>query len=96
MGILFKDSSNIKVGYFGKLGFLVNQAAFSEVFGDNPIILYTNVTTSQDSKSTDRILYSFGEKCKLDVFLHMCKKYYVVHNSVDNSLRFEDLYGQIS
>ena len=74
MGILFKDIGNIIVGYFSKLGFLVNQAASYKVFGYKPTILDKNLTTSQDSKSTDRSLYSFGAKCSFDVFLNMCIK----------------------
>ena len=46
----FKDSNNIKVGYFGKLKFLDNQAAFTEVFGDKPTIIAPNTITSQDTK----------------------------------------------
>ena len=71
MSLLFNDISNIKVGYFGKLEFLDIQAAFAEVFGDKPTILAPNRTTSQDFTSEARILYSYGEKCKLVVFLHM-------------------------
>ena len=35
MSAILKDSNNIKVGYFGKLEFLDNQADFDEVFGEN-------------------------------------------------------------
>ena len=45
MSVLFKDSSNIKVGYFCKLEFLDNYAGFSEVFGDKPTILAPNIVT---------------------------------------------------
>ena len=56
ISVLFKDSDNIKVGYFGKLEFLENQAAFDEVFVKNPAILYPNITTSRYSISTARRL----------------------------------------
>ena len=68
---------------FGILEFLDNQKAFAEVFGDKPKILAPNTATFQYSTSTARSLYSFGEKYKSDVFLHMCRKHYVEHNSVD-------------
>ena len=45
-----------------------NQADFTEVFGEKPTIIDPNIIISQDYTSTARILYSLGEKCKLDVF----------------------------
>ena len=74
---LFKNGTTIKIGYCGKLEFLDNQETFNEVFGDKPTIIPPNIDTSQNSTSIARSLYSFGEKCKLDVFLHICRKYYV-------------------
>ena len=96
MSVLFKDSKNIKVGYFGILVFLDNQAAFDEVFGGKPTILDTNIITLQDSTSTSMRLYYFVEKCKLGVFLHICRKYYVGHESVDNSFIVQDMYHHLS
>ena len=55
--ILLKDSSNIKVGQFGKLVFLDKQAAFAEDFGGKPKIIGPNVITSQDTISKSRSLY---------------------------------------
>ena len=46
MSVILKESSNIKVGYFGKLGFLDNQADFAEVFGNKPKTLNPNRATS--------------------------------------------------
>ena len=60
MSVLFKDSSNIKVGYFGTLEFLGNQEAFAEVFEYKAKIISPNTTMSQDSTSTVRGLYLFG------------------------------------
>ena len=75
--------------------FLDNQAVFAEVFGDKPTIIPQNIVMLQDTTTTARSLYLFGEKCKLDVFMHMCRKYYVVHNSVDNSLIIQDVCCKI-
>ena len=96
MSVLFKESNNTKVGYFGKLEFLDNQAALDEVFGDKRTIIAPNIITSQDTTSAARILYSFGKKCKVHVFLHIFRKYYVRHDSLDNSLSVQDLCRQIS
>ena len=74
MRVLFKNGTNIKIGYFSKLDFLDNQAAFAEVSGYKPTILAPNIDTSQYSTSTARRFYSLGEKWKLDMFLHICKK----------------------
>ena len=96
MSVLFKNGTNIKIGYFGKLEFLDNQTTFTEVFGDKPTILVPNIDIYQDSTSIARRLYSFGEKCNLDVFLYMCRKYYVGHDSIDNLLSVQDVCRQIS
>ena len=94
--VLFEDSNNVKVGFIGKLEFLDNQAAFAEVFGDKPKIISPNIITSKDITSTARSLYYFGEKCKLDLFLHVCRKYYVGHISVENSLIIKEVCHKIS
>ena len=94
--ILLKDSSNIKVGYFGKLVFLDNQVVFAKYFWDKPKSIAPNIITSQYTISKARSLYSLWEKWNLDVFLHMCGKYYVGHDSVDNSSRVKYLCCQIS
>ena len=61
MSVIFKNGTNIKIGYFGKLVFLYNQATFTEVFGDKPKILAQNIDTLQDYTSSARSLYSFIE-----------------------------------
>ena len=48
MSVLFKNGTNIKIGYFARLEFLDNQATFAEVLGDKPTILAPNIDTSQD------------------------------------------------
>ena len=57
MSVILKNGTNIKVGYFGKLEFLDNQAAFAGVFGDKPKIIAPNIITSKDITSTARSLY---------------------------------------
>ena len=61
ISVIFKDSSNIKFGYFDKLEFLDNRADFAEVIVDNPKILAPNIITLQDTTSSSRSLYSFDE-----------------------------------
>ena len=60
MSVLFKNGTNIKIGYYGKLEFLDNKAIFAEVFGYKPEILAPSLDTPQYSTSTSRRLYSFG------------------------------------
>ena len=71
---------------FGKVDYFDNLASFAEFFGDKPKSSAPKITMLQDSTSTASSLYSFGRKCELDVFLYLFKKYYVRHDSVDNSL----------
>ena len=76
--------------------FLDNQSAFDEVFGYKPKILPPNPVMSQDVMTTANILYSFGEKFKLYVFMYMCRRYYVGHDSVDNPLIVQYVCRHIS
>ena len=96
MSLLFnRQSNNVKVGYFEELEFLDNQKEFEKIFGDKPTIIPTELV-SQDSLTAAKILYSYSEKCKLDVFLHMCQIYYVGHDSVDNYLIMQDVCFRVS
>ena len=88
---LKKTSNTIKVGYFGKLEILDNQAAFAGLFVDKPTILAPNPVMLQNNTMADRSLYYFGKKYKLDVFMNMCRRYYVVHDSVENSLSVKEM-----
>ena len=72
-----------------------NQSNFSGLSGEKPKILSPNIDILQDSTSTAIIIYSLGENCKFDVFLHMCRKYYVGHDSIDTSLSVQDVSRQI-
>ena len=84
ISVHLNNSNNIKVGYFGKLGFLHNQAAFAKLFGDKQTFFPQNINTSQDSISTAKSLYSVVENSKLDVFIHIFRNYYVGHESIEN------------
>ena len=94
--IFLRTVVTLKLVILGKLELLDNQAAFAEVFGDKPKIISPNIITSKDITSTARSLYYFGEKCKLDLFLHVCRKYYVGHISVENSLIIKEVCHKIS
>ena len=93
--VILKNSNTIKVRYFRKLEFLDNQAEFAGVFGDNPTIIPLNPVMLQDNTTTSRSLYSFGKRCKLNIFMDMFRRYYVGHNLVDNALNFQDVCRQI-
>ena len=89
MSILFNNKSNeVKFSYIGKLEFLDNQKKFEKTFGDKPLN-----PVSQYSSTALKRLYAYSEKCKLDVFLHMCRKYYMVHDSVDIYLSTQEVCG---
>ena len=68
MSVIFKISNTIKVGYFGKLVFWGNQAAFAEVFGYNTTIL-AHPVTSQDTTTTASI---FINLVKNSIWMCLC------------------------
>ena len=65
------------------------------MFSYNPTILPLN-PVSQDSSNAENILYASSEKCKLDVCIHIFRKYYVGHDIVYNSLSTQDVCRRIS
>ena len=49
ISVLFKDSNNVKEGYFGLLKILDDPEAFTRIFGDKPTILAPKIIILQDS-----------------------------------------------
>ena len=86
--------NEVKVGHFGKLEFLDNQKEFEKTFGYKQNILPPN-PVSQYSSNGATFLYAYSEKCKLDVFIHICRTFYVGCNSVDNYLSIKDVCHRI-
>ena len=62
------------IGYYGPLTFLDSQTAFIKTFGDRPLMLPIN-PTSTGKNEVQMMLREYAEKCKLDVFLHACRDF---------------------
>ena len=75
-----------RIGYYGPLTFLDSQTAFVNFFGDRPLMLPIN-PTSTGKNVVQMILREYAEKCKLDVFLHAFKDFYVGSNTKDSSAK---------
>ena len=58
MSILFNQSEYIKVGYFGKFGFLDSQRAHLETFGKDPMLFPAN-PINRNKTMEEKELYPF-------------------------------------
>jgi hypothetical protein len=65
------DPTKIKRGYFGPLTFLDSQMKFDATFGLNPRVLPMKPSGS-DTNNVQELLRDFEEKCRLDIFMHLC------------------------
>ena len=70
------SSSGTITSYFGTITFLDDQKEFDDVFGKNSIILGKNPFTESSSDCLMKVCL-YADKCMLDVFLQICKDYYV-------------------
>jgi len=68
-------STKVVTGYYGPFTFLDNQAAFDEVFGMDPVICSTFLL--QKSATLREQIDEFVNACKFDVFISLCRNYYV-------------------
>ena len=75
-----------RIGYHGPLTFLDSQTAFIKTFGDRPLMLPINLT-STGKNEVQMILREYAERCKLDVFLHACRDFYMGSNAKDLSAK---------
>ena len=82
MNILFSNISDTKTGYYSGLEFLDKQDEFDKVFGKTPVLFPPN-PTSVDSSTTVKLLLSFSELCRLDVYLHTYRKFYIGSSNID-------------
>ena len=69
--------------------FLDNQDAFLQSFGIAPVHLPEKQNNSKYS-SCQRILRDYREKCKLDIFLHLCRLNYVGHGKIDVTMNTQE------
>ena len=88
-------NTSIKKGFYGPLTFLDSQADFDSTFGINPRLLPTN-PSNIDSSHLQRNLRQFSDRCKLDIFLHLCMLDYVGSDSIDISLNVQEVCRKIS
>ena len=88
-------SKTDKKGYYGSMKFLDNQTEFVKTFGSNPTLL-PSMPTHPDNGSAMLLLHNFSEKCKLDIFIHLCMLDYVGNDIVDPSLNVVEVCRQIS
>ena len=68
-------STDTKRGFYGVFDFLDNQAAFLKTCGTGLGPLPENPKNG-NCLSYQRILRGYGKKCKLDIFLHLCRLNY--------------------
>ena len=74
MSILFNQSEDIKVGYFGHFEFLDIQRSHCETFCDNPMLFTVNLT-NKNKTMAEKELYAFSEICMLDFFIHIIRNF---------------------
>lgn len=65
----------IRVGYYGKMDFLNTQEAFHITFGPKPRLFHATEEGELWNEQTE--LQDFIDRCKLDIFLAVCKVDYV-------------------
>ena len=85
MDTILIDNHNITTGYYGGLQFLDDQKDFKRTFGQEPELLPTNPIASGNT-SNAKLLLDFSEQCRLDVYLHAYRKFYVVNNAVGKNI----------
>ena len=95
MNILFSDISNSKTGYYGSLEFLEKQDEFDKVFGKNSVLLPPN-STSLDSFTTAKLLLNSSELCRLDLYLHEYRKFYVGKSNIGKNTSAQEVCREIS
>ena len=77
MIIIFNQSADIKVGYFGNFELVYIQRDHRENFSDNPTIFPAN-PTKQDKTTPEKSIYALSELCMFDVFIHIIRIFMLV------------------
>ena len=88
-------TQSTKQGYYGDLTFLDSQEEFNITFGNYPTILPSNPTAT-DYLSPRRLVRDYADKCKLDIFMHLCRLNYVGNDEIDSSLHVQEICRQIN
>ena len=87
-------STTDKNGYCGGVDFLDDQNKFNITFGDLPTLLPARPNDSH-MHSFRNHLKEYIDKCKFDIFMHLCKLGYLGHEKVDKSLNIHEVCRQI-
>ena len=89
------SSTTTRKGCYGSLTFLDIQGEFIHTFGAHPKLLPTN-PIGLDTRIIQRLLREYSEKCKLEIFMHLCMLDYVGDDRVDQSLHINEVSRKIS
>ena len=88
------SSTNNKIGYYGSCEFLDGQIGFVSAFESCPVIMPENLNNNNYA-TCGKILREYGEICKLDIFLHLCRLNYVGHDKVDITMNTQKVCTRI-
>ena len=95
ISILFNQSADIKVGFFGKFEFVESQRVHRETFCDDPVFFPGNPNNKNKPISENEI-YTLSQLCMFDVFIHIIRKFYVGTGSVDDSRSTQEVCQAIT
>ena len=84
MDALYGGSSDTMIGYFGGMDFIDKREEFNSTFETDPVILPT-VPTVPDNTATAKLLLDLSYQCRLNVYLHACRKFDAGMTGVDES-----------
>ena len=77
---LFKKNVVTFTGYYGKLNFFNAQSDFDQIFGTQPRI-YHDFENDKDARNANHTITQFIDNCLLDIFIVVCRIYYVGTNN---------------
>ena len=95
MDALFKQGANVMAGYYGNIQFLDSQKVFDNTFGKEPALLPMS-PTNVDANDNAKELLEFGKQCRLDVYMHACRQFYVGNAAVDTNTNMMEVCSEIS
>ena len=97
MSALFGKNAGVSIGYYGGFDFLDKQKKFDNTFGtDPPIINDAPVGKFNENNTTAKQLLEFSDQCRLDVYLHACREFYVGKAKVDKNASMREVCREIS
>ena len=82
------NSNKSKKGYYGALTFLDSQHECDSTFKICPIII-PMIPTSYNSIRTHKLFRDYANKCKFDMFMHLCMMENVGHNKFGTTLNVQ-------